>query len=58
MTRPWSVIVRARTRAHEALLAEAFAAIEESHGSVDRYLEEALGVDSQLRSRIEARILG
>ncbi|WP_309645208.1 tyrosine-protein phosphatase [Phenylobacterium sp.] len=42
----------------EAYLAQALAVIDENHGSVDRYLEEVLGVDAVLRQRIEARILG
>ena len=50
--------LRQAVSVHEAFLAEAFAAIDESHGSVDRYLEEVLGVDSKLRGAIEARILG
>ena len=50
--------LRQAVSVNEAFLAEAFAAIDESHGSVDRYLEEVLGVDSKLRGAIEARILG
>src|SRR3990167_5260933 len=42
----------------EAYLAEALKVIDETHGSVDRYLEEGLGGDAELRARIEARILG
>ncbi|UTP39242.1 tyrosine-protein phosphatase [Phenylobacterium sp. LH3H17] len=42
----------------EAYLAEALAVIDKNHGSVDRYLEEVLGVDAELRAKIEARILG
>ena len=42
----------------EAYLAQALAVIDETHGSVDRYLEEVLGVDAELRAKIEARILG
>jgi len=38
-------------------LAEAFAAIREAHGSLDGYLEAALGLDADLRARIHDRIL-
>lgn len=39
-----------------AYLEAAFAEIEARHGSVDAYLEQALGVDGALRARIEARL--
>lgn len=39
-----------------AYLSEALQAIRERFGSVDAYLEEALGVDSGLRGRIQARL--
>ncbi|WP_292072985.1 tyrosine-protein phosphatase [Brevundimonas sp. UBA7534] len=39
-----------------AYLEAAFAEIEARHGSVDAYLEQALGVDSALRAGIEARL--
>ena len=38
-------------------LDQAFAAMNESHGSVDAYLETALGVGPALREKIEARLL-
>lgn len=49
--------LRVAVSVHEAYLAEAFAAIDEAHGSLDRYLEAALGVDAAMRDRIAARIL-
>ena len=38
-------------------LAEAFRAIEAQHGGTDAYLAQALGVDAELRARLEARLL-
>jgi protein-tyrosine phosphatase len=43
--------------ADPAFLDASFAAIDETYGSVDRYLEQALGVDAGLRAQIEQRIL-
>lgn len=43
---------------HEAYLDAAFEKIAETSGSVDAYLEQVLGVDAELRGRIEQRILG
>jgi len=40
-----------------AYLAEAFRSIEAAHGSMDGYLERALGVDGALREALEARLL-
>jgi protein tyrosine/serine phosphatase len=40
-----------------AYLERALTRIEAEHGSLDRYLEEVLGVDAVLRGKIEARIL-
>lgn len=39
-----------------AYLEAAFAEVEARHGSLDVYLEQALGVDAALRARIEARL--
>ena len=39
-----------------AYLEAAFAEVEARHGSLDAYLEQALGVDAALRARIEARL--
>jgi len=41
-----------------AYLARAFQAIEAESGSVEAYFADALGVDSHLRARLEARLLG
>ena len=42
----------------EAYLDAAIAAIEARHGSIDGYLEQALGVDTALRDRIMERLAG
>ena len=39
-----------------AYLEAAFAEVEARHGSLDAYLDRALGVDAALRARIEARL--
>ncbi|MDO9608881.1 MAG: tyrosine-protein phosphatase [Brevundimonas sp.] len=39
-----------------AYLEAAFAEVEARHGSLDAYLDQALGVDAALRARIEARL--
>jgi len=49
--------LRQAVSVHEAFLAEAFKVMADQHGSIDGYLEQALGVDRALRERIEARIL-
>ncbi len=41
----------------EGYLERAFAAMKARHGSIDGYLEGALGVDGALRERLEARLL-
>ena len=41
----------------EAYLDAAIAAIEARHGSIDAYLEQALGVDDSLRARIQERLV-
>ena len=58
--------VTGRAPAHDAVIAflgvepvyleTAFAGIEDRHGSLDAYLEQALGVDSALRDRIGERL--
>jgi protein tyrosine/serine phosphatase len=40
-----------------AYLEEAFRAMREAHGSLDGYLEQALGLDGELRERIHDRLL-
>ena len=44
-------------RVEAEYLAEALAAMREAHGSLDGYLEQALGVDADLRERLQARLL-
>ena len=38
-------------------LETALAAIEERHGSIDAYLEEALGIDAATRDRLRAELV-
>ena len=49
--------LRQAASVHTDYLDHGLAAISESHGGIDRYLEEVLEVDSVLRGKIEARIL-
>jgi protein tyrosine/serine phosphatase len=44
-------------RVEAEYLAGAFAAIREAYGSLDGYLDDALGLDAGLRERVRARIL-
>lgn len=44
-------------RVEAEYLAEAFAAMREAHGSLDGYLDQALGLDGRLRERLHARLL-
>ncbi len=44
-------------RVEAEYLSEAFAAMREAHGSLDGYLDQALGVDATLRERLQARLL-
>ena len=56
--RPADMALARMTMAVEAeYLAEAFRVIEAEHGSIDDYIERALGVDGALRHRVEARLL-
>jgi protein tyrosine/serine phosphatase len=50
--------VRTALSVDPAYLKAAFAAIDETYGSTDRYLEEILGVDGGRRERIRERVLG
>ena len=45
-------------RVEAEYLAQAFAAMRSRHGSLDGYLDEALGVDDALRGRLAARLIG
>lgn len=49
--------LRAALSVDPAYLETAFARISDEHGSLDRYLEDVLGVDRPLREQVEARIL-
>lgn len=49
--------LRQAASVHPDYLDHGLAAIDQSHGGLDRYLEEVLEVDSALRARIEAKIL-
>jgi protein-tyrosine phosphatase len=63
----WVHELTGRTPSREAMFASmgveaeylriAFAAIEAEYGSIDAYLDQALGVDAALKARIQARLL-
>ena len=55
---PSDAAVRAAMSVEARYLEAALAAIEARYGSVDAYLEQALGVDSTQRSAFEAKYLG
>ncbi|MBS0411894.1 MAG: tyrosine-protein phosphatase [Proteobacteria bacterium] len=50
--------LRVAVSVHPDYLAAAFAVIEDRHGSIDGYLEQALGVDGAMRETIHDRLLG
>jgi len=50
--------VQAFMGVREEFLATSFRVIDERHGSLDRYLEEACGLTPEKREAIEARLLG
>jgi protein tyrosine/serine phosphatase len=54
---PEEAAVRVAIGVDESYLRGAFAAMSERHGSVDGYLEEALGVDAGLREKIHAKLV-
>jgi protein-tyrosine phosphatase len=54
---PTAAAVMVAMSVEEAYLERAFAAIKARHGSLDAYLEQALGVDGALREALEARLL-
>jgi protein tyrosine/serine phosphatase len=56
--RPEEAAVRAFMSVHPAWLESAFAAIDERHGGIDAYLEQALGVDARTRERIHDNLTG
>ena len=50
--------VRTALGVDAAYLDQAFKAIRAQHGSVDAYLEKALGVDAKVREGVETRLVG
>jgi len=54
---PTEAAIHAAIGVEAEYLAEAFAAIEAAHGSVEAYLRNALGVDAPIVERLEARLL-
>ncbi len=50
--------LRVAVSVHESYLDRAFRRIVDTSGSIDGYLQDVLGIDAVLRSRIEARLLG
>ncbi|MFL5295310.1 MAG: tyrosine-protein phosphatase [Phenylobacterium sp.] len=49
--------LRVAVSVHPEYLQTAFAVIRETHGSIDAYLEDVIGVDVGLRERLHARLL-
>jgi protein tyrosine/serine phosphatase len=49
--------LRVAVSVHPDYLATAFRVIREAHGSIDAYLEQALGVDAALKARLQDRLL-
>ena len=49
--------LRQAASVHPDYLDHGLSVISQSHGHIDNYLAEVLGVDSALRGKIEARIL-
>jgi protein tyrosine/serine phosphatase len=49
--------MRAAMGVEAQYLAAAFAVIKDQHGSLDGYLEQALGVDADTREAVRAHIL-
>lgn len=56
--RPSDAALRAWVQVHPEYLDDAFDEIRQRCGSLDRYLEDVLGVDPALRERLRARVLG
>jgi protein-tyrosine phosphatase len=54
---PTDAAIRAAIGVEAEYLAEAFRAIDSEHGSADAYLERVLGVDADLRAKLESRLL-
>ena len=49
--------LRVAVSVHPSYLEAAFGAIEQRHGSLDAYLEETLGLDAALRTRVREKVL-
>jgi protein tyrosine/serine phosphatase len=49
--------LRVAVSVHPDYLATAFRVIRQAHGSIDAYLEQALGVDAALKARLQERLL-
>lgn len=54
---PTDAAVRVAMGVEPEFLETAFRAMANTHGSIDAYLEKAVGVDSELRARLEAKLL-
>jgi protein-tyrosine phosphatase len=54
---PTEAAARVAMGVDAAYLNGALTAIEKQHGGIDAYLKDALGVDSALRAKVEARLL-
>lgn len=54
---PSEAAIRAAIGVEAEYLDEAFRAIKASHGGLDAYLEEALGVDADVREKLKAQLL-
>ena len=54
---PTDAAVRTAVSVDAAYLERAFEVIEARNGSIDAYLEDALGVDAALRAQVEARLV-
>ncbi|WP_022978573.1 tyrosine-protein phosphatase [Nevskia ramosa] len=50
-------VMAALTQAHPSYLTAALTTIDQHHGSAERYLREALGLDDTTRARLEALLL-
>jgi len=50
-------VMAALTQAHPSYLAAALTTIDQHHGSAERYLREALGLDNATRARLKALLL-
>jgi protein-tyrosine phosphatase len=56
--KPTAAAARVAMGVEAAYLDAALSATKAGHGSIDGYLKDALGIDSTLRAKVEARLLG